>query len=642
MCGIAGVMFLDGAAPAHARGVVEGMRNALAHRGPDGSGVWCASRPGGPTVAFAHTRLAILDLSDIGRQPMTDDGRTAITYNGETYNYRTLRAVLADSGVAFRSQTDTEVVLQAWRRWGTDALTRLDGMFAFAIWDDAQSRLVLARDRMGIKPLYYSVQDRVVVFASEVRALLASDEVPRRVNDASVWHYLGYQTAPTPDTLVESVRLLEPGCVLTVDAHGALDHRRYWDLMATADLSAADANLEIARIQVRDRLQDAVASHLVSDVPVGVFLSGGIDSSALVATLGAQGIHPQTFNVGFDEADFDESVYAADVARAYHCDHREIRLSESDLLEQLPHVAAAVDHPSGDGVNTYVVSKAVREAGVKVALSGLGGDELFGGYPSFERLPRLLPAARHWGRSPRAVRKTAAGVVRIVGGGSVTATKAAALLESDGDLARLWPVTRQLFSVEERQSLMPSALWPTSEARNPYEATLDAAFNAHPDRQVWSRVSYAEARLYMHDVLLRDADQMSMAHGLEIRVPLLDHRLVEYVMGLRDRVKQHGTTPKSLLVDSVPIPLPRSVTDRPKRGFTLPFDRWMRGALGPFCAVRLGSNGLEGRGLLRPGAGTRLWRAFLDRAPGVTWARVWALVALETWLERHQIEGRAA
>jgi asparagine synthase (glutamine-hydrolysing) len=617
------------------------MRDALRHRGPDDEGLWCDGEDGGPTVALAHTRLAILDLSPAGRQPMQlGETSPVITYNGEVFNFRELRAH-AD-GVLFRTGTDTEVVLRGYERWGVDVVRRLEGMFAFAVWDRTRQRLVLARDRLGIKPLYYCAGSGFFAFASELRALLATGLVPRHLDSSSLWHYLGYQTAPTPRTLLASVRMLEPGHLLTVDRSGHIESRQYWDFLASADPAAHEADRDEARRRVAELLDAAAASHLVSDVPVGLFLSGGIDSSALVALLRARGVRPQTFTVSFAEHTFDESAHARRIADAFGAEHTEIPVRESDVLDLLPAFLDSVDHPSGDGVNTYVVSHVVRERGLKVALSGLGGDEVFGGYPSFRRMEKLLPASQRWGRSPRAVRKAAAGVVRALGGASVATSKAAAVVESDGGLADVWPVMRQMFSTRERQALMPEAHWPAGTRPEPYAPLLAEAYARALDAELWSQVSYAEARVYMHDVLLRDTDQMSMAHALEVRVPLLDHRLVEYVIGLPDRVKRLGATPKALLTDSLPMPLPREAADRPKMGFTLPFERWMRGALEPVCARHLGSDGLEGRGLFRSGQVDRLWQAFRAGKPGVTWSRIWTLVALDAWMERNGVTGPSA
>lgn len=642
MCGIAGVMFRDGREGPRAAAIADRMRAALGHRGPDGGGVWSA--PGrGPAVALAHTRLAVIDLSDDARQPMTE-GRLALTYNGELFNFEEVRRLLGPPTAPWRSRSDTEVLLRAFAHWGDAAVERFDGMFAFAVWDDAGKRLTLARDRFGIKPLYYAAGDGWLVFASEVRALMASDLFERRLRPTALWDYLGYQTTPTPDTLLGGVRMLPPGHVLTASAEGHFASREYWNLLDAAEAEAPTppATVAEARRRTRELLSHAVQSHLVSDVPVGVFLSGGIDSSALVSALASAGQKPRTYAVTFAEAEYDEAVHAREVARTFGTDHTELRLEGPVLLDSLPAILDATDHPSGDGVNTWMVSAIVRQQGVKVVLSGLGGDEIFGGYPSFQRLPRLMPAMRVWRHSPAGLRRATAGLVREAGGGSVAVAKAASVVEGAGTLGSAWTVTRQLQSEAERRRLLSPACQPHDDARpDGYRDLLDLQFAVHREAPLWTRIAYAETRAYMHDVLLRDTDQMSMAHGLEVRVPLLDHRLATYVAGLPDRLKRAGGGSKPLLVHSLERPLPASCVDRPKRGFTLPFDVWMRGPLRDFCADRLGPRGLDGRGLFAPGALAELWTRFQAGSPGVTWARVWSLVALEAWLARHEIRSPA-
>jgi asparagine synthase (glutamine-hydrolysing) len=646
MCGIAGGVFWgDAVTPARAEEAVTRMTMRLTHRGPDGHGL-CgtfgdrhdAQRP---FVVLGHTRLAIIDVSDAGAQPMhlsasdrnpqKTGGRLSVTYNGETYNFLSLRTDLEQRGHRFESHSDTEVLLQGYDAWGLDVLAKLRGMFAFGLWDGAKRRLLLARDRFGIKPLYYYRGGGHLLFASEVRALLASGLVPRQLDPVALWQYLGYQSVPAPRTLVAGVRMLPPGTWMTVAADGTIAQREYWNLLAHAD-DATDRSPHRVRRRVGELLRESVNAHMVSDVPVGAFLSGGIDSSAIVSLMHEAGHRARTFSVGFAENAFDESAHAAQVARKFDADHTHIHLGESDLLERLPGALAAMDQPTGDGINTYIVSNAVHSHGMKVALSGLGGDELFGGYPSFARLSKAGEWSRMWGRSPAALRAATAGAVRLLGRSSVRATKAAAVIESDGSIAAMFPLTRQVLSLEQRRALFGHQVF-DEDAADPYDALLAEAFEAAPDATLFARVSFAEARTYMHDVLLRDTDQMSMAHALEIRVPLLDHELAQYVVALPDEFKRSNGVPKRLLVESLEGLLPNEIVNRPKQGFTLPFEPWMRGALRPFCQERLGDRGLAGRGLLNATEVGRLWRSFLNGGADVSWSRIWILVVLDNWLE---------
>jgi len=565
-------------------------------------------------------------------------GRRVVSYNGEIYNFRELQRDLEGAGVAFSTQSDTEALLRAWDRWGADALERLTGMFAFALWDEERLQLTLARDRFGIKPLYVARTDGLLVFASEIRAILASDLIDRHLNLEALPAYLAFQTTPTPRTLVEGVEMLPPATMTTVDAQGRTTSRQYWDLLANSERQE-DATAKGASARVWELLEQSITSHLVSDVPIGVFLSGGIDSSALVSGLDACGVRAQTFSVAFAETAYDESPYSREVAEAFGSEHTELRVSEENLLETLPEFLAAVDHPSGDGANTFVISKLVRERGVKVAWSGLGGDELFCGYPSFARLTRTLPMFRGWTRLPASVRRVATDCVQRGAPSSVLVEKVVEAARGEGTLADLWPVTRQLFGRDDRARLLADP-GRGEVAVSIYATLLREAAERFPGASLGALISYAETRAYMHDVLLRDTDQTSMAHGLEVRVPLLDHRLAEYLVGLPDGVRMGGRTPKALLVESLPAPLPKRAVDRPKRGFTFPFESWMRAGLRSLVEHHLGSRGLEGRQVFRPGAVMRLWQDFLSGRSSVTWSRIWILVALDAWMDRNGMEVR--
>lgn len=635
MCGIAGLFKTENNG-FDLTAVAARVMPHLDHRGPDDRGMMVVAEG---RCALIHTRLSILDLSPAGHQPMaTPDGRYWITFNGEIYNFRELRQQLLDHGEQFASHSDTEIILKLYVRHGVDCLTQLRGMFAFAIWDDARQELFVVRDRLGIKPVYYYAQNGQFLFASEVRALLATELVPRRLDAVALSEYLVYQSVPAPRTLIQNVRLLPPGSWLKVTADGTVKETRYWDALTAADSVEPGQSYETSKRRANELLHESVALHLVSDVPVGAFLSGGIDSTAIVALMRAAGQQPHTFSVVFNELAFDEARYARLVATAVRAEHTEIRLDDRRLLSELPAALQAMDQPTGDGINSYVVSQAVRTAGVKVALSGLGGDELFGGYPSFARLGKLKRYLRLWGNVPAALRVSVGQTAQFLRGPSIASAKTSAVLASDGHLATVYPLIRQVLSPAQRDSLLTDQFLQRGLGdADPYQALLHAAYDGSTAGFI-SQISYAEARTYMHDVLLRDTDQMSMAHALEVRVPLLDHKLVEYVMGLPDEHKISNGTPKRLLVESLGELLPLEVVHRPKRGFTLPFDVWMRGEMRGYCEKRLGPERLGSRGIFRPEAVTRLWQRFLDRRADVSWSRLWVLVVLEEWLEQNQIE----
>ena len=619
------------------RAPLDRMVRNLDHRGPDASGVEIIQQ-GSHAIGFGHTRLAIIDLSAAGNQPMQDPATgNWITFNGEIYNFRELRARLDTKEEQWRSASDTEVVLRAYRTWGRDCLDHLRGMFAFALWDRERQQLLLARDRLGIKPLYYFHTPGSFLFASEVRALLASDLVPRKLDATALWEYLGYQSVPAPRTMIENVRALPPGCWMTVDARGTIDEGCYWDLLENASADARAASFSESKRRVREILEDAVALHLVSDVPVGAFLSGGIDSSAIVALLHEAGERPHTFNVCFDESAYDENVYARQIAERFRTEHTEVRLTGRALLDRVPAALAAMDQPTGDGINTYMVSGAVHGAGIKAALSGLGGDEFFAGYPSFKRLPGALKYVRGFSHAPAALRDFAASTVRTLGNSSVRAGKAAQMIEAGDTLASLFPITRQVLSKDQRRLLVNEMWRSIASVPDSYTNLLEEKFK-DATLETLSLISYAEGRTYMHDVLLRDTDQMSMAHALEVRVPLLDHKLVEYLMGLPDEHKVSNGTPKRLLVESLDGLLPETIVHRPKRGFTLPFDPWMRGELRSFCEERLNPERIAARGVFRPQQVQKLWQSFLSGSAQVSWSRMWVMVVLEEWLDRNDVQ----
>lgn len=623
MCGINGIFSFSGERDSST--AVKAMNDALAHRGPDDSGIFSE---GGLTLG--HRRLSIIDLSDAGHQPMqySHGGRMAtLIFNGELYNFREVRKKLQQEGLSFKTESDSEVLLAAWMRWGKAALQELNGMFAFALWDHETRKLWIVRDRLGIKPLYYWCSDSEIIFSSELRSLIQSGRVPKRIDPTGLEDFLRYQTVHAPRTILQGVQMLMPGQWIEASAETQPVMEYWWQ----PKIKPLPVNAAEAQRDVLDLLRAAVERRLVADVPFGAFLSGGIDSSAVVALMSeVSSSAVKTFSVTFDDSEFSESRYARLIAKKFKTDHHEIVLSPNDFLDELPAALRAMDHPSGDGPNTYVVSKATKKAGITMALSGLGGDELFAGYDIFKRALSLEKKAwlRH---TPRVLRAAGGGMLKMLRPGIASEKMAAVLALPELRFEKFYPLSRRvLLDSQIRQVLGHEA---TSE--NAVSNILEQFPTADNEHRL-SQVSLAEISTYMQNVLLRDADQMSMAHALELRVPFLDYTLVEYVLGLGDAVK-FPHTPKQLLVDALGDRLPREIVDRPKMGFTFPWQRWLKNELRDFCETQIRK--LAARELFDKNGVEHLWKSYLNGTPGVTWSRVWGLIVLEHWLSEHGIDG---
>jgi asparagine synthase (glutamine-hydrolysing) len=598
MCSISGVfrIFAD---------AVVKMNEAQRHRGPDDQGVVDLGQ-----VVLGNTRLAIIDTSAAGHQPMHDpETGNWITYNGEIYNFKELRREIGGEWV---SSTDTEVVLRGYGKWGVDLFRKLRGMFALALWDSQKQQLLLARDPLGIKPLYYYATKDQLVFASELRALLASGLVPRRVDPAGVDSYLACGSVAAPLTIIDGIKQLLPGHYLQVSVNEISDVEFEFP---EREAVAGDRDDAVARL--RAELQESVRLHLVSDVPLGVFLSGGMDSSALVALM-SRDQTPQTFSVVFDESTFSEAPFSRAVAERFQTNHREIRLTENQLIEMLPAAIAAIDQPTMDGINTFVVSKAVKNAGITVALSGLGGDELFAGYPSFRRAVRLASIPQ----ATRRVLRAASGVGKIAVNGSVQRQKFWQLANSEGTAADVYHISRQLFSTETATRI-------TGRESNCRGGPPWPPVSGNGNSDIVNTMSQLELRGYMANTLLRDTDAMSMAHSLEVRVPFVDVNVVNYVLSLPGDWKLRNGSAKPLLADALADLLPRDFLARPKMGFTLPFEKWLQQNLRHEI-----SSVLEDAGpILNPKAVKKIWRDFLEKPRAVGWSRPWSLYILAKWCE---------
>ncbi len=623
MCGIAGIVSSH-LSKNKALAALQQMNNAIAHRGPDAEGMWDDEH-----AYLGHRRLSIIDLSDSGTQPLHSyDNRYVIIYNGELYNYKELKLQLQraiqgtqEQPYFFKTQTDTEVVLAAYMRWGADCLQRFNGMYAFAIYDRQTKNIFIARDRMGIKPLYYSFQNNTLLFASEIRAIIKSNLVEKKINPDALVDYLQYFTIHAPHTMVQDINMLLPGHYLTIE-NNELKTQAYWQLEKNINYTSTGKPYEDICKDVRTLFYEAVERRLVADVPFGAFLSGGIDSSAIVGAMTkVSSQQVKTFSVVFNESEFSEASYARIVSEKFKTEHHQIKLSPQDFLQQLPEALHAMDHPSGDGPNTYIVSKVTKQAGITMALSGLGSDELFCGYDVFKRSYKL---EQQWWLNfvPRILRVTGAAALTGFNKNIASQKLAEILSKPQVSFNYAYPLSRQVLMDKQVKQLLNRSDLPMNAV---YRFLRLLEFDDKNHRL--SKYSIAEISTYMQNVLLRDTDQMSMASALEVRVPFLDYKLVEYVLGVSDKHK-YPHTPKKLLTDSLQDLLPAEIMNRKKMGFVLPWQLWMKQDLKNFCEENLSH--LESIGL-NPNRVNQLWQAFLKGDPQITWSRIWHLVVLGNW-----------
>jgi asparagine synthase (glutamine-hydrolysing) len=556
-----------------------------------------------------------------------------IVFNGEIYNYRELRAELEAAGNRFHSHSDTEVILTAYRTWGAESFSRLRGMFAIALWDASRQSLLLVRDPMGIKPLYYYHSGKCFLFASEVRTLLHTGLVPRKLDQNGVFSFLAFGSVYEPATIVEGVSAVPAGHVASLE-EGHFQCRAYWDPLHHRESPIQHSNVERpdddnAARNLPRLLRDAVLSHLVSDVPVGVFLSGGIDSSSLVAIMNQAGVRATTFSLVFREQEFNEAQHSRMVARLFGTDHHEIMVSQADALSAVPEALRAMDQPTIDGINTWLVSARARAAGVKVALTGLGADEMFAGYSTFRHVPRMERAAPNFAKLPSVMRRPLATSIALLAGKNDRNRKIAEL--ASGENAKVHPyfLVRGLFTAAERRALYAADY---EIAEREMEILLQESVTAGSTLDPVNRVSYLESQWYMRNTLLRDSDFMSMAHSLELRVPFLDRALVEACFRIPGKRKMQGASPKTLLLASLGVELPTEIVNRPKRGFTLPFENWLRAEMKPMVGDTIAKNDAS-ENFLSAGAVKEVWNRFL--AGQTSWSRPWSLFVLKRWCEQN-------
>ena len=621
MCGIAGFLEHQGVEPT---AVIERQLELLAHRGPDSFGV--IQKPG---ATIGQTRLSVIDL-ETGDPPIAnEDGSVGVAFNGEIYNFRALREELAGRGHVFKTEGDTEVIAHMAEDRGAHDLARaLEGMFAFAIWDARHDKLTLVRDRLGKKPLYYWREGNELVFASEIKALLAHPRVPKRLNAGVLASYLTFGYAPTPETFYEGIKSLEPGHVLEMSKGSEPRISAYWEpvVPGAGAVTVADLSFEEAATEVRSLLQEAVSKRLVSDVPLGAFLSGGIDSSAVVGLMSSLAAEPvRTFTIGFDDAEgFDERDEARAMAQRFGTDHTEFVVEPNavDLVEDL---VWSYDQPFGDSsaIPTFLLSRLTRQH-VTVALSGDGGDELFAGY---ERFAAALSVDRY-SKTPEFIKGAATKVLGKLPQGT-TKSRVASL--------------RRFTSSADRGLPGAYTAWVSFLSETDRTELLNGNRDSDPDQyeRVWAesdgadvldRLLHLNLKTYLVDDLLPKVDRMSMAHGLEVRSPFLDHHLVEFALRLPRSYRLRGFNLKRVLKAAVADLVPREITSRRKQGFGVPLDRWFRTELRAYIASMLGPEArvrahLHGDGLDRLLAQHQAGEHHHGQA-------LWALLTLEVFLRR--------
>ena len=613
MCGISAIIQYRSDLPI--RKVLERMNNKMAHRGPDAAGQFINEN-----IGLGHRRLSIIDTEQSANQPMLSSNKNwVIAFNGEIYNYVELKANELH-GVPFQTESDTEVILELFDKFGPDAISKLKGMFAFVLHHIPSNETYVVRDRYGMKPLYYSIQKLGCLVASELRALLASDLVPRTFNRSALEEYIETQTVCAPNTLIEKVQLLEAGHYLHFKQNEISKHC-YYRLLS--DTSHELSDKKTAQDLLRSSMKESVEQHMRADVPFGAFLSGGIDSSLLVGLMSeVRSEKINTFQISFEEEAFDERKYAQLVAKKFSTNHHEINLSASEFLKDIPAAIAAIDFPSGDGPNTYAVSKAAKEAGITVAISGLGGDELFAGYPVFQYMNSIEKSLALKLSYP--LRKSASLLLSSFSSNRSLRKKAELLGLKQVDLAHAFPLVRKVWNANELL---------TRKTKH-FEIEQNYKFIFEKNAPLLNRISAAEIESYMQHVLLRDSDQMSMAHSLEIRVPFLDHNVVELATHLSNDLK-YPTSPKKFLTETFADILPDEVVNRKKMGFTLPWSVWMKNELKEF--TESGFQELYNQNIVNEKVLKNAWGKFLMGSEEKSFISFWHLSVLGHWMKNNKI-----
>src|SRR5438067_2700783 len=637
MCGICGVWEYGASRGNVQRELLISMRDVMTHRGPDDAGdlIFDQARGG-----FGFRRLSIIDLSEAGHQPMhgcTD--RVWLVFNGEIYNHALLRESLEQHGHSYSSRTDSETILHLYEERGLDFVSEIEGDYAIALWDAGRERLVLARDRAGVKPLYFSHQNGRFIFASEIKAILEHPSVTAEVNETALFHYLTFLTTPAPQTLFAGIQKLPAGHMLVVERNGEARPTQYWDALPPAesiDRTETEHEQEILKL-----LRESIEKRMMADVPFGVFLSGGVDSSANVALMSELMTQTvRTFTVGFNDAeDLNELDSARAVAQRFRTDHHEVVIGRDEMQRFLPELVFHQDEPIADPVciPLYYVAKLARETGTIVVQVGEGSDELFGGYDWFRSYLRIEERFwRHAERAPLIARRAAAAVAQPIVEKTFKKRMSSELLRRLGANESLFWGGVAVFGETMKTDLLSAEMRARSKDANTHDIVkqyLDTIASARPDSDYAARMSYHELKLRLPELLLMRVDKLTMATSVEARVPFLDHHLIEYAMGLPRELKVKGKTGKHILKRALESILPRELLYQPKRGFGAPVREWFRGPEGEELIARLMNSPIRARNYFDYDYVARLVEE--HRREQHDWGfQLWALLNLSLWYER--------
>ncbi len=617
MCGINGIY--NHKSLKDVENKVKLMNSLTKHRGPDYSNIYLDS-----SVCIGHNRLSIIDLDSKSNQPfISADENLVLSYNGEIYNFLDLKKELSKS-YDFKTKSDTEVIIAAYSLWGIEMVYKFNGMFSFALWDKSKEELFLCRDRFGIKPLYYIEVNQSIIFSSSIKALKSFSHEELNIKEDDLLDFLQYGTVHQPNTILDKVKSVPRGSFLMA-GNQETKIFEYWNLFESNNSNKVTSE---PLKTVNKLLLESVEKRLISDVPYGIFLSGGIDSSILVAA--ASKVSTQkvnTFSIVFKEKGFDERKFSRQIASKYKTNHLELELNPEEILQQIEEPFKFMDHPSVDGINTFFISKQVHNQGFKMALSGAGSDELFAGYPVFKEVFEL--ENKKWLYSFPPQLRNIFGKLLQLRNQSLKSHKIAEILNLKLlELPYFYPIFRKIFANNTIYKLcdiknISTENYPFNWAFN----NLDTN-NIGANYSLISKISALEIETYLQNVLLRDADQMGMANSLEIRVPFLDHNLVEYVLSLPNELK-YPIYPKKLLIDSTKGWIPDEIIHRKKMGFVLPWEKWMKNELSSFCEESLLN--LEDFSIFNMSQVNLLWKDFVKGNPYINWLQIWSLVVLGKW-----------